>query len=135
MRDATTLVTELPTQAKRSILKEAFPKARLRWWALLSCLAALTTGSDGTARPSKISAECTFRGHRLYGKIQIVERHADLKVRVVERFADLKVQLVERFPKRCGQWQLVERFADTKVRLVQRHPDVTIRYVERFPGY
>ena len=124
MRDATTLVTELPTQAKRSILKEAFPKARLRWWALLSCLAALTTGSDGTARPSKISAECTFRGHRLYGKIQIVERHADLKVRVVERF-----------PKRCGQWQLVERFADTKVRLVQRHPDVTIRYVERFPGY
>lgn len=104
------------------------------WWALVSCLAALTTGSDSAAKPTKVSAECTFRGHKLYGKIQIVKHHADLTVRVVEHFPDLKVQLVERFPNRCGQWQLVERFAETKIRLVHHHPDLTIRYVERFPG-
>ena len=90
--------------------------------------------SDSSARESSISSACTFAGHQLYGRIQVVKHHADVRVRVVEHFPDLRVKLVERFADSCGEWLMVERFPDTTVAFVTSHADVTLKYVTHFPG-
>ena len=99
-------------------------------------LAALVAGGAAGAkpRPTFDKAGCSFDGHPLRGKVQVVEHFPDVKVQVVTAFPDLKVQLVEHFPDACGEWQLVERFPDLKVQFVERFPDVKIQYVQHFPG-
>jgi hypothetical protein len=79
-------------------------------------------------------AACSFKGHRLYGKIQVVTAFPDVKVQLVTAFPDLKVQKVNVFPDSCGKWQLVDVFPDTKVQFVTAFPDVKIQYVTVFPG-
>ncbi len=79
-------------------------------------------------------SSCSFHGHKLYGKIQIVTSFPDVKVQVVDSFPDLKVQNVTSFPDKCGKWQLTESFPDTKVQFVTSFPDVKIKYVTSFPG-
>lgn len=78
--------------------------------------------------------DCTYKGFKLFGKVQIVEHFPDLKVQVVEHFPDLKVQKVTSFPDTCGKWQLVEHFPDLKIQLVEHFPDLKIQWVEHFPG-
>ena len=77
---------------------------------------------------------CTFKGKKLYGKIQIVTAFPDIKVQEVTAFPDLKVEKVRSFPDKCGQWQMVTSFPDTKVQIVTAFPDVKVQYVTSFPG-
>ena len=84
-------------------------------------LLALAPGAHATSPVDK--ASCTFKGKKLYGKIQ-----------VVTSFPDVKVQVVTSFPDQCGKWQVVTSFPDTKIQYVTSCPDVKIQYVESFPG-
>jgi hypothetical protein len=81
---------------------------------------------------------CQQEGHRLYGKVQIVESFPDLTVQVVESFPDLKVKLVSSFPDACGEWQFVNSFPDLKpdlkIKFVTSFPDLKIQFVDSFPG-
>jgi hypothetical protein len=77
---------------------------------------------------------CTFKGKKLYGKIQIVTSFPDVKIQEVTSFPDVKVQKVTSFPDKCGQWQIVTSFPDTKVQIVTSFPDVKVQYVNSFPG-
>ena len=83
----------------------------------------------------KINSEnCSFKGHKLSGKIQFVNSFPDLKVQIVNSFPDLKVKMVNSFPNKCGQWQAVNSFPDLKVQIVNSFPDIRIQYVNSFPG-
>ncbi len=101
--------------------------------AALVVIAFFLSGGAG-AKTGKLDGGCSFEGHQLYGKIQVVKSFPDVKVKVVEHFPDLKVKVVEHFPNACGKWQMVESFPDTKVQFVASFPDVEIEYVESFPG-
>ena len=79
-------------------------------------------------------AACTFKGKKLYGKIQIVTSFPDIKVQEVTSFPDVKVEKVTSFPDKCGKWQIVTSFPDTKVQFVTSFPDVKVQYVTSFPG-
>lgn len=83
---------------------------------------------------SKIGADCTFQGKKLYGKVKVVEHFADFKVKVVEHFPDLNVQVVEHFPDSCGKWQFVEHFPDFTITYVEHFSDFDIKKVQHFPG-
>ena len=96
-------------------------------------LISITFFSFGMKEACNIS-DCTFKGHKLYGKIQYVDKFPDIKVQVVNKFPELKVQIVDKFPDKCGKWQIVESFPDLKVQVVESFPDIKIQYVEEFPG-
>lgn len=81
-----------------------------------------------------VGGDCSFNGHKLYGKIQVVTSFPDVKVQVVSSFPDVKVKTVSSFPDSCGEWQMVTSFPDTKIQFVTSFPDVKIQYVESFPG-
>ena len=83
---------------------------------------------------SPIGGDCTFKGNRLYGRVQIVSSFPDIKVQVVSSFPDLKVQAVNSFPDRCGKWQFVNSFPDFKIQYVNTFPDIKIMMVNSFPG-
>ena len=70
-----------------------------------------------------VESDCTFKGIKLYGKVQIVSS-----------FPDLKVQMVNSFPSSCGKWQSVTSFPDFKIQFVTSFPDVKIKYENSFPG-
>jgi hypothetical protein len=99
---------------------------------------ALTSGAalffGRTAAAGKIDSSCTFKGKKLYGKVQIVTAFPDIKVQVVTAFPDLKVHMVDAFPDSCGKWKSVTAFPDLKVQFVDAFPDVKIQYVDAFPG-
>ena len=86
------------------------------------------------AADGKVSADCTLGGHKLYGKVQVVEHFPDLKVKVVQHFPDLKVKAVEHFPDKCGRLQFVEHFPDLKIQYVEHFPDLEIKMVDHFEG-
>lgn len=102
-------------------------------------LAALTVVAF-TAFPAQLAfagnvgKDCTFKGKKLWGKVQFVKSFPDIKVQVVNSFPDVKVQKVSSFPDKCGKWQEVSSFPDLKVQLVTSFPDVKIQYVNSFPG-
>lgn len=98
--------------------------------------AVLVAAALGTAwaKSSVDKGSCSFKGHKLYGKIQIVTSFPDVKVQEVTSFPDLKVQKVSSFPDSCGKWQIVTSFPDTKVQIVSSFPDVKVQYVSSFPG-
>jgi len=79
-------------------------------------------------------ADCTLKGFRLWGDVQIVESFPDLKVQVVKSFPDLKVQRVASFPDSCGKWKYATAFPNLKIQFVDSFPDLKIEYVESFPG-
>ena len=81
-----------------------------------------------------VGSSCTFKGKKLYGKVQIVTSFPDIKVQVVTSFPDLNVKKVTSFPDSCGKWQLVTSFPDFKIQYVNSFPDVKIKFVESFPG-
>jgi hypothetical protein len=81
-----------------------------------------------------IAPACHLKGHRLYGRVQVVKAFPDLKVQIVKAFPDLNVQIVESFPDKCGQWKMVDAFPDLKIQFVDAFPDLKIKYVTAFPG-
>ncbi len=82
----------------------------------------------------KIGSDCTFKGKKLYGKVQVVDSFPDFKVKITTSFPDLKVQKVSSFPNSCGKWQFVTSFPDFKVQFVGSFEDFSIEYVNSFPG-
>lgn len=78
--------------------------------------------------------DCRCKGKKLYGRVKIVEHHADFDVRVVEHHADLNVRLVDSHPNSCGQWQIVTSHEDFSVRIVDSHEDFSIKFVDSHPG-
>lgn len=95
----------------------------------------LTLLSTAAAAADKLNkSSCTFKGKKLYGKVQVVKAFPDIKVQVVKAFPDLKVKEVKAFPDQCGKWQIVTAFPDVKVQFVDAFPDVKIQYVDAFPG-
>jgi len=84
--------------------------------------------------PASIGSDCTFKGKKLYGKVQVVTSFPDLKVQIVDSFPDLKVKKVTSFPDSCGLWQEVTSFPDLKIQFVTSFPDIKIKYVDSFPG-
>ncbi|WP_371322819.1 hypothetical protein VX159_10410 [Dechloromonas sp. ZY10] len=97
-------------------------------------LAGLLAAHGAAARDAIDPTSCTLRGHKLYGKIQVVNAFPDLKVRVVTAFPQLKVKKVDAFPDRCGEWRYVDSFPDTKIQFVDAFPDLEIEFVTAFPG-
>lgn len=97
-------------------------------------LALLHAGGLVMANDPIDKKACTFKGKKLYGKIQIVQSFPDVKVQEVTSFPDLKVETVTAFPDKCGKWQMVNAFPDTKVQIVTSFPDVKVQYVTSFPG-
>ena len=69
----------------------------------------------------------------LWGRVQVVNAHADFTVKVVNAHADLDVKKVNAFANSCGEWQFVEAHADFTVKFVDAHADFTIKYVNSFP--
>lgn len=77
---------------------------------------------------------CTKNGHRLYGRVKVVDAFPDLEVKIVDAFPDLKVKIVDAFPDSCGRWQFVDAFPDFTIKYVDAFPDLTIKHVDAFPG-
>lgn len=94
------------------------------------CLAFFTPPSFA----GKIGKDCTIKGKKLYGKVQVVDAFPDFRVSVVSAFGDLKVQRVDAFANSCGRWQFVDAFPDFKVQFVDAFSDFDIQYVDSFPG-
>lgn len=99
----------------------------------------LSSGSKTNNGESKPPDEvdfstCTFKGFKLFGKIQVVDAFPDVKVQIVDAFPDIKVKVVDAFPDDCGLWKFVDAFPDTKIKFVTAFPDVKIQYVDAFPG-
>ena len=100
---------------------------RLASVMLLLCIGTALAGD-------KVGKDCTFKGKKLWGKVQFVQSFPDLKIQVVDSFPDLKVQQVTSFPDACGKWQAVTSFPDLKIQIVTSFPDIKIQYVTSFPG-
>lgn len=76
---------------------------------------AILLSSTSAASAEKPASDCTLKGFKLYGKVEIVESFPDLKVEIVTSFPDLKVKPVDSFPDDCGEWQIVDSFPDIKI--------------------
>lgn len=108
----------------------------VRWVALSVALVLIPQVSvPAVAGNSPINkANCTYKGKKLYGRVQIVENFPDIKVKIVSDFPNLQVKQVTAFASRCGEWQIVESFPDIRVQIVDAFPDIQIRFVDAFPG-
>lgn len=82
----------------------------------------------------KPTAACDWKGKKLFGKIQFVTSHPDLKIQYVDSYADINVQMVTFSPSSCGQWQEVSSGADLKVQIVNSFPDLKVKLVKSNPG-
>ena len=102
--------------------------------SIYALLCIILPSLSAMADNSRVHSDCSYKGIRLYGKVQIVQSFPDIKVQVVEAFPDLKVKTVSAFPDACGKWQMVEAFPDFKVQFVESFPDIKIQYTESFPG-
>src|SRR6266487_3217108 len=90
---------------------------------LLAFAPFFSAGTAGTIAPARgsggnVGGDCTLKGKKLYGKVQIVDA-----------FPDLKVQVVDAFPDKCGKWKMVDAFPDVKIQMVTAFPDLKIKYV------
>jgi hypothetical protein len=103
--------------------------------SIASVMVMFVAASVGFSETGKVSkGDCTFKGIKLYGKVQVVTSFPDIKVKVVTSFPDLKVQNVSSFPDGCGKWQFVDSFPDFKIQYVDSFPDIEIMMVNSFPG-
>lgn len=82
----------------------------------------------------------TSSGHRtkptadaLFGRIQFVDAHPDVRVQVVTHRPDLDVKLVREFADGPGKWKIVHNFPDFRVKIVHSHPDLRVRFVDPGP--
>ena len=90
----------------------------------------------GTALVSETveAKDCSHKGIRLWGKVQVVNTSPDIKVQLVESFADIHVEKVNSFPDKCGKWQIVTSNPDFKIQYVTSFPDIKVKFVNSFPG-
>lgn len=144
-RDGARGAKSSPTQRPRALRRGA----QLLTWTL-ACAVALTLQAEADAGPTPqvseessaqtasgptaIASSCTLGGHRLAGRVKVVDSFPDLKVKIVDAFPDLKVRWVDAFPDSCGRWQRVDAFPDLTIQFVDAFPDLTIREVDSFPG-
>lgn len=77
-----------------------------------------------------IPKDCTFKGKKLLGRVQIVEYGADFKISAVEYGEDLRIQAKSYNDSRCGNWYFVENGGDFKVQFVEYGEDFKIKFVE-----
>lgn len=101
--------------------------------------ALLLTGMLAAMLPAMCSAGAVskdgyYKGIPLWGKVKVVEHHADIKVQVVKAFPDLKVKKVTSFPDSVGKWQFVNNFPNFTIQFVTSFPDIKIQFVDAFPG-
>ena len=89
---------------------------------IIILLTAFLISSTTFASGNIDKASCSYNGHKLYGKIQVVESFPDIKVQTVQAFPDVKVKTVDNFPNICGEWQMVNSFPDTKIQFVNSFP-------------
>lgn len=101
---------------------------------IVALVVLLMFALSATAFAGNVGKDCTFKGKKLQGKVQIVTSFPDIKVQVVTSFPDLKVKKVTSFPDGCGKWQIVDSFPDFKIQIVDSFPDIKIQYVDSFPG-
>lgn len=127
-------------QEKKNIIKSSLFVAM--FFLLIAISVSFLTSGRNSDHPGatvsiadeKVGKDCSYKGMKLYGKIQFVTSFPDIKVQVVESFPDLKVKIVDAFPDECGKWQIVSSFPDIKVQVVESFPDIKIKFVESFPG-
>jgi hypothetical protein len=107
-------------------------------WVMVAALVWLAAprGSVPVVAAGKnpILPDCSLKGKKLFGKVQVVSSFPDLKVQIVEAFPDLNVEVVEASPGKCGQWKMTNTFPELKVQFVTSFPDLKIKYVKSFPG-
>ncbi len=99
----------------------------------LAVALVLSIGAGGAAA-QVVGKDCTFKGCKLWGKVEVVTSSPDIKIQIVNSFPDLKVMHVNSFPDSCGKWQVVTSWPDLKVQFVTSFPDLKIMYVNSFPG-
>jgi hypothetical protein len=105
---------------------------RLIMTSTVALTLAATTVAVADGKIDKSS--CTYKGHKLYGKIRAVTIGEDITVRVVTIAEDLRVEKVTIAPDSCGKWEMVDIGEDTKVRFVDIGEDIKIQYVTIAPG-
>jgi hypothetical protein len=90
-------------------------------------------GPDVVANCGRIKCDCTYKGKKLWGRVQYVTIAADFRVRKAD-FPDLNVAETA-FPWKCGQWQTVDIAPDFTVQLVDIAEDFSISKTDAsFPG-
>ena len=100
----------------------------------LIILFALLIFTTSVCSAKRVDSNCTYKGKKLYGNVQVVNSFPDFKVKVVNSFEDLKVKKVTSFPNSCGKWQFVNSFPDFRVQFVDSFEDFSIKYVDSFEG-
>ena len=108
--------------------------SRLFWGAVASVAWLFLWLALGSPAHAQVAGDCTAKGIKLQGKVQVVQSFPDLKVQRVNAFPDLKVQWVKSFPDQCGKWEEVTAFPDFKIQYVNAFPDIKIQTVTSFPG-
>ena len=73
---------------------------------------------------------CKCKNIVLFGRVKVVESHADFRVKIVTSLPDLEVKKVDYNPHKCGQWRFVENHPDFTVKLVDFNEDFKIRIAE-----
>ena len=87
-------------------------------------------GAGGDHRP------CEFQGHRLMGRVRVVDAFPDFRVKLVDdkKKAELLVRRVDSEPEMCGEWQMVDGMPDFTIAFVESGEDFKIAYVNEHPG-
>jgi hypothetical protein len=106
----------------------------MKGMARVLAAALLLGAASGDAAAQAVGKDCTFKGRKLYGKVEVVTSSPDIKVQIVTSFPDLKIMNVGSFPDSCGKWQMVTSWPDLKVQFVTSFPDIKVMYVNSFPG-
>jgi hypothetical protein len=70
------------------------------------------------AKTGKVQSDCTNKGKKLFGLVQIVDTGEDLTIQNVPTGEDLRIEVVRTNPARCGQWLFVNTGANLKVQFV-----------------
>jgi len=86
------------------------------------------------AKTGKVSADCSVRGKKLFGYVQIVDSGEDITIQNVTTNEDLRIEVVRTAPFSCGLWLFVNTGADLKVRFVNTGADVHIQFVTTKAG-
>jgi hypothetical protein len=107
---------------------------RLGALVVIALCATPAAAADTVRLGSKVSADCTFEGKKLQGRVKVVDAFADFEVKVVDAFPDLRVMTVDAFPDSCGRWQMVDAFPDFTIKYVDAFSDFDIKRVDAFAG-
>jgi len=94
------------------------------WLIILVALCTITS----FAFQSYPIQNCKCKGTLLYGRVKVVESHADFRVKVVDSHPDLEVKRVNYSPTTCGEWRFVDSHPDFTIQYVDSHEDFKIKF-------